>query len=100
MADKHPNIALLERLDLRDLSASKDLCSEDFVWHFFNPELPEVQGDYSGLEGLGSFFRTMHGKTGGSFQVHPVSIQAIGNELVVTHVKDTMVLFQTSVKPD
>ena len=88
MHDVHPNIALLQSLDLRDLASAKDAFAEDFVWHFFNPELPDVQGDYVGLQGLGTFFETMHARTEGTFRVEPVSIQAVGNELVITHVHD------------
>lgn len=90
MADEHPNIALLQSLDLRDVGSAKNAFSEDFVWHFFNPQLPDIQGDYVGVDGLGSFFETMHRRTGGSFKVEPISITAAGDELVVTHVKDCM----------
>ena len=92
MVDEHPNIALLQSVNLRDVTSAKDVFSEDFVWHFFNPQLPDIQGDYVGLEGLGSFFETMHSRTGGSFRVEPVSIRAVGDELVVTHVRDSMTM--------
>ena len=100
MAEEHPNIALLRSVDLRDVGSAKDAFSEDFVWHFFNPKLPDVQGDYLGLAGLGSFFEKMHGRTGGSFRVEPVSITAIGDELVVTHVKDRMTLDDQDLEVD
>ena len=92
MVDEHPNVALLQSVDLRDVASAKDVFSDDFVWHFFNPQLPDIQGDYVGLAGLASFFEAMQGRTGGSFSVEPVSITAVGDELVVTHVKDTMTL--------
>ena len=38
MAEEHPNISLLKRLDLGDLAAAKGMFSEDVVWHFFNPK--------------------------------------------------------------
>lgn len=31
MTEDHPNVALLKRLDLRNLAASKDLIAEDVV---------------------------------------------------------------------
>lgn len=40
-------MALLKRLDLGNL-----------VWHFFNPRLPDVEGDYTGLSGLRTFFES------------------------------------------
>lgn len=100
MADVHPNIALLQSVDLRDVASAKDAFSEDFVWHFFNPKLPDIQGDYFGLAGLGSFFETMHSRTGGSFKVEPVSITAAGDELVVTHVKDRLSLEDQDIEVD
>ena len=92
MADEHPNIALLQRVDLRDIASAKDVFAEDVVWHYFNPRLPELEGDYVGLEGLASFFEKMGSKTGGAFRVEPVSITAAGDALVVTHVRDSMTL--------
>ena len=69
MTSSHPNVELLMKLNLRDLDASAALFSDDFVWHFFNPKLPDVQGDFVGVDGLKSFFAAMAGKTEGSFNV-------------------------------
>lgn len=55
MTEDHPNLALLSKLDIRDLDASASLFSDDFVWHYFNPNLPDVEGDYVGVEGLKQF---------------------------------------------
>ena len=90
MTGEHPNISLLKRLDLRNLAAAKDLMAEDVVWHYFNPNLPEIQGDYVGLNGIRSFFQNIGGKTRGTFKVEPVSIIAVGDELVVVHARDTL----------
>ena len=89
---EHPNIDVLKRLDLTDMAASAEVIAEDFVWHYFNPELPELQGDYLGIAGLGDFFSRMANNTGGTFKVNLISITPMGDELVVTHVKDTMLL--------
>ena len=91
MTDMHPNVALLSRFDPANLAGIADVLSEDFVWHFFNPSLPEHQGDYVGLTGLQKFFDSLQESFGGTFQVNPVSITPIGDELVVVHVKDAMV---------
>ena len=32
MTEEHPNIALLKRLDLRNLAAAKDLIAEGVIW--------------------------------------------------------------------
>jgi len=100
MTDSHPNIELLMKLNLRDLDASAALFSDTFVWHFFNPKLPDVQGDYLGVEGLKAFFKSMAGKTEGSFNVNPVSVTPVGNELLVVHVRDTMDLEGRSLETD
>jgi hypothetical protein len=59
MAKEHPNVSLLKRLDLGNIAGAADLFAEDFVWHFFNPLLPDVQGDYVGLTGLQAFFEKL-----------------------------------------
>ncbi len=100
MPDPHPNVALLMQLNLRDLDACAGLFADGFTWHFFNPKLPEIEGDYHGVEGLKAFFAALAAKTGGSFNVQPVSVTPIGNELLVAHVRDTMVLGGEPVETD
>lgn len=90
MNKEHPNIEVLKKLDLSNLAASADSIAEDFVWHYYNPELPEIAGDYLGVSGLKEFFEILAGRTGGSFKVNPISIVPMGDNLVITHVKDTM----------
>ena len=92
MDKMHPNIAVLQQFDPNDTSGSLEMVAEDAVFHFFNPKLPEVQGDYVGPEGFQAFFNIMGGLSGGTFKVNPISIIPFGDELVVTHVKDNMVL--------
>ena len=100
MADTHPNIALLSRFDPANIAAIANDLSEDFVWHFFNPRLPDHHGDYFGQTGLQDFFEKMRKLTGGTFKVKPVSINTVGDELVVTHVKDSMILEGTPFEID
>ena len=90
MMAEHQNVELLNRLDITDLATAGDLFTEDFVWHYFNPNLPELQGDYVGLEGLKAFFRAVGEETRGTFRVEPVSATPVGDELVVVHARDTM----------
>ena len=92
VAAEHPNIALMSRLDLRDLAGCADLFAQGFIWHFVNPKLPEIQGDYYGVAGLGTFFQRMSRQTGGTFSAQLVSAIPFGDEFVVTHVRDTMKL--------
>lgn len=52
MTAPHPNVALLSRFNPADIAACADIIADDFVWHHFNPELPDLQGDYVGPAGL------------------------------------------------
>ena len=100
MAEEHANVSLLKRLDVGNLAAAADLFAQDVVWHFFNPRLPDLQGDYVGRTGLQDFFEKMGNLTEGSFKVNPVSITTVGDELVVVHVKDNMVLEGNPIEID
>ncbi len=100
MTEDHPNVALLKRLDLRNLAASKDLISEDVVWHYANPNLPDLEGDYVGLDGVRSFFEAVARKSGGTFQIHPMSVTPVGDELVVVQSRNTLTFDGRSVSVD
>ena len=90
MTQPHPNAELLSQLNLLDLDASASLFSKDFVWHYINPNLPDLEGDYVGIEGLKDFFGAVAGTTRGTFAVEPISVVPMGPELIVVHVRDTM----------
>ena len=92
MTQEHANVRLLKQLDIGNLAGCADLFSEDFVWHFFNPELPEIQGDYVGLAGLHDFFQNLGALTRGTFKSEPQSVTAYGDELVVAHARNTLAL--------
>ena len=100
MRTEHPNVSLFNQLDPANLAQSADILSENFVWHFFNPAVPHIQGDYVGLEGLQRFFEILSVMTGGTFQVEPISITPVGDELVIAHVKDRMTLNGESIELD
>ncbi|MEM9671029.1 MAG: nuclear transport factor 2 family protein [Bacteroidota bacterium] len=100
MNQEHPNIAILSKFDPTNVAGAADILAEDAVWHFFNPLLPDVQGDYVGLQGFQEFFEKMGGRTDGTFHVNPVSATAIGDELVVLHSKNTMVLEDQPIEVD
>lgn len=100
MTEEHPNLALISKLDIRDLNASATLFSDNFVWHYFNPKLADVEGDYIGVEGLEKFFAIVAAKTGGTFNVEPISIVNFGEELVVVHARDTMEFEDGSIALD
>lgn len=100
MTDRHPNVALLSRFDPANVAGTADVLSEDFVWHFFNPRLTDIQGDHVGRDGLQDFFQKMSERTEGTFKVTPVSVTAVGDELVVVQTKNTMVFEGQSIAID
>ena len=100
MKTMHPNIAVLQQFNPADISASASIIADDAVFHYFNPMLPDIQGDYHGRQGFIDFFGKIAGKTDGTFKVSPLSITPMGDELVVTHVKDNMVLNGEQIEVD
>ena len=92
MAENHPNLALLMRVDPANITESADVFAEDAVWHYFNPRLPDLEGDYVGLAGLRDFFAKLAAATEGTFKVEPISVTPVGDELVVMHTRNTMTL--------
>ena len=100
MTRDHPNIALMKRLDLRNMAASMGLFAEDAVLHYFNPNLPELQGDHVGPDGIRAFFESLAGMSSGTFKVEPVSVTPVGNELVVTQSRNTLTLGARTVAMD
>ncbi|MBT8272170.1 MAG: nuclear transport factor 2 family protein, partial [Bacteroidia bacterium] len=61
---------------------------------------PDMQGDYMGRKGFMEFFGKIAGQTEGTFKVTPLSITAMGDEMVVTHVKDNMILEGQKIELD
>ncbi|MEM7059934.1 MAG: nuclear transport factor 2 family protein [Pseudomonadota bacterium] len=100
LPEDHPNLALLKRINLHDIASSKEAFRDDVVFHYFNPSLPEMQGDYLGLDGLRAFFNKIGAATKGTFKVNPVSASAIGDELVVTHTRNSLTLDGRSLETD
>jgi hypothetical protein len=62
-----------------------DLFADDFAFHYFNTQLPDLAGDYQGLDGMRGFFMRLHQASGGTFSVEPVSLTPFGDELVAAH---------------
>ena len=100
MAEEHDNVSLLKQLDLENMAAGATLFAQDAAWHFFNPLLPDVQGDYVGLTGVRIFFEKIRVLTDDTFQVEPISITTVGDELVITHTKNRMILQGQSIVTD
>ena len=100
MAGEHPNIYVLQKFDPTNIAGSADVLAEGVVWHFFNPLLLDMQGDYVGLTGIQTFFEKIGELTDGTFEVNPISATAIGDELVVAHTKNAMLLKNQQIAID
>ena len=96
----HPNLVLLSRINHENIAASADVFAEDVVWRFFNPRLPEVQGDYLGLAGIQEFFEKLMTRTEGTFEIHPVLATPVGDELVVVTTKNRLTLDDAHIETD
>lgn len=92
MTEEHPNVSLMKHLDPANLAGCTELFADNVVFHYFNPNLPELQGDYVGLAGIRRFFAAIHAQSAGTFKVEPVSITPAGDELVVVRTKNTLTL--------
>ena len=100
MSSRHPNVDLIERLDLRNLETAAEIFAPDIVWHFFNPRLVQLQGDYVGLNGIRSFFETLAKVTNGTFNAEPISLMPIGDQLVVGHTRNSLTLAHQQIITD
>ncbi len=100
MNEEHPNLQVLSKLNMLDLDASANLFAADFVWHYFNPNLPDIQGNYEGVDGLKHFFQKLGAKTRGTFKISVQSVKPMGDELVVIHVRNSMQLDDKEIRVD
>lgn len=100
MTDTHPNLALLQQLDLRNMAASTHLFADDVVFHYFNPNLPELQGNHVGPDGIRSFFEALAARSKGTFRIEPVSATPVGDELVVVQSRNTLTFENRTVTLD
>jgi len=74
--------------------------ADDFVFHFFNAQLPELAGDYHGFDGMADLFGHLGQLSEGGFrQVHH-SLTPCGDELLVAFVTNTVGLGTTTIDVD
>ena len=89
---EHPNLLIMRQLDINNLDACEAIFADNFVWHYFNKKLPELEGDYESVAGLKDFFARLGAVSSGTFEVNPVDTRPIGDELVLTQVCNRIVL--------
>lgn len=96
----HPNVAVLQRFDPKRVAETLDVFAEDVVWRFFNPRLPNLQGDYVGRSGVERFFDKVTKMTRGTFAVHPIRLTPVGDELLVSQNRNTMRIGKADIDID
>ena len=74
--------------------------ADDCVFHFFNPQLPDLAGDYHGIDGIAHLFERLADLSENGFrQVHH-SLTPCGDELLVAFVTNTVGFEGTDVDVD
>ncbi len=97
----HPNLTLVKKLNIQDLDACTDIVSDDFTWHYFNPRLPDLEGQHHGIEGLKQFFAKLNEASNGSFElIKTIGAYPAGDELVITHVCNHVDIAGNSIEFD
>jgi len=66
------------------------LFADDFVFHFVNPSLPELAGDYHGRDGMADLFARLGQTSDAGFHNEPHSLTPYGDELVVAFATNTI----------
>lgn len=74
--------------------------ADDFVFHFFNSQLPDLDGDYHGFDGIAELFKRLDELSENGFrQVHH-SLIPCGDELLVAFVTNTVGFDGTEIDVD
>ncbi len=71
--------------------------ADDFVFHFFNSQLPDLDGDYHGFDGIADLFERL-GEIG--FRQMHHSLTPCGDELLVAFVTNTLGFDGTTIDVD
>lgn len=74
--------------------------ADDFVFHFINPQLPDLAGDHHGIDGMAGLFERLAELSEIGFrQVHH-SLTPCGDELLVAFVTNTLAVEGATVDVD
>ncbi len=74
--------------------------AEDFVFHFFNPHLPDLAGDYHGFQGTADLFERLAEVSETGFRNVPHSLTPFGDELLVAFATNTLGFGGTMIDVD
>ena len=71
------------------LANAEKLFADNFVWHYFNPALSQLEGSYNGIAGLQTFWQTLEGQSSAHIEVEVRQFISLGGELVAARLKPT-----------
>jgi len=74
--------------------------ADDFVFHFFNPQLPDLAGDYHGFDGIADLFTRLGELSETGFRNVPHSLTPYGDELLVAFATNTVSFNGTMIDVD
>lgn len=78
----------------------RELFADDFVFHYVNPRLAELDGDHYGYDGFHSLFERFSQGSDTGFHNEPHSLTPYGDELVVAYATNTVSLGGTALDVD
>ncbi|MGI9598176.1 MAG: nuclear transport factor 2 family protein [Acidimicrobiales bacterium] len=64
--------------------------ADDFVFHYINPQLPDLDGDYHGFDGIADLFERLGVLSEAGFHNEPHSLTPCGDELLVAFATNTV----------
>ena len=78
----------------------EEVFADDFVFHYTNPRLAELDGDHEGYDGFRSFFERLQQDSDTGFHNEPHSLTPYGDELVVAYATNTLSFYGTEIDVD
>ena len=82
------------------VGAEEELFADDFVFHFVNPHLPDLDGDHHGYAGFRDVFERLQQDSDTGFHNEPHSLSPYGDELVVAYATNTVSFGGTALDVD
>ncbi len=87
-------------LQTRFADPDEELFASDFVFHYVNPRLAELDGDHHGYDGFRSFFERLREGSETGLHNEPHSLTPYGDELVVAYATNTVSFGGTTLDVD
>ena len=83
-----------------DFEDETSVIADDFVWHYVNPQLPDLTGDYQGITGLRKLFKAVQTISGSTFSSTPLETLAVGREFVTERLQLVLSVGDVQIQTD